>query len=570
MRMNSLRLLSPVLLVCILVLHSCTNDPAKTSEKRAAKGDRFYGSVFRMNETEYFRSLHPLNITEVVGHRITNQIYEELVQLNQADLSVEPALAERWEVSRDAKKFTFFIRKGVLFHADSCFQGPPREMTAQDVQYCFTRLCKPGPSNQGFWLFDQLVAGASACYNGQADTVSGIKVLNSHTLEITLTRPFASFLYRLAMPFCAVYPREAAEAYGENMRSRAVGTGPFMLHKVLQDEAVVLKRNPSYWKKDEFGNQLPYLDGVKFSFIKEEKVEMMEFRKGNLDMKYRLPLDQIQEIIDEKGNLKKEYQNFQAQKVTELSTQYYGFLHTDPVISNVHVRRAMNYAIDRQAIVNYTVKGEGTPAFYGLVPVGMKDYPNEQVKGFTFDPKKAKEELAKAGYPDGKGFPKITLQINSGGGRNEKVAEAIQSMLRQHLNIEIDITQLPFAQHLENLETGKAAFWRLGWNADYPDPENFLNLCYGPHVPEKPNEKSYLNSYRYKNATYDALFDKANATPDATQRNDLYRQMDQIIIDDAVIMPLYYTVNRRLLQPGVRNFPANGMEYRQLREVWIE
>ena len=558
------------ILSTLLFLSSCNEKKASSTGKRQAKGDRVYGSVFRQNETEYFRSLNPLNITEVVGHRITNQIYEELVCLNQSDLSVEPSLAERWEVNADATRFTFYLRKGVLFHEDACFGGSPREMTAEDVKYCFTRLCKPGISNQGFWLFDQLVEGAKECYEGKSDTVSGIKVLNPYCLEIRLMRPFASFLYRLAMPFCAIYPHEAVDLYAEDMRAHAVGTGPFTLHKVIQDEAVILKRNPRYWKKDEFGNNLPYLDGVKFSFIKEEKVEMMEFRKGNLDMKYRLPLDQIHEILDEKGNLTKDYAAFQSQKVTELSTQYYGFLHTDNMMGNVHIRRAFNYAIDREAIVNYTVKGEGTPASYGLVPLGMKGYTNDRIKGYSFDPKKAKEEMAKAGYPDGKGFPKVTLQINSGGGRNEKVAEAIQSMLRQNLNVEVEITQLPFAQHLENLETGKSAFWRLGWNADYPDPENFLNLCYGPHVPEKATDKSYLNSYRYKNKKYDALFDKANATPDFTQRNELYIQLDQMIVDDAVVMPIFYTVNRRLLQPGVRNFPANGMEYRLLREVWIE
>jgi len=561
-------------MLCATLLSSCNSGGAKKEKTtREAKGGVKYGGVFRENETEYFRSLFPQNITEVVGHRITNQVYEGLVVMNQSDLSVEPALAESWTVNDSATEFTFKIRKGVYFHDDACFaDGKGREVTAKDFLYCFEKLCTPAASNQGFWLFENVVKGATALFNTKyKGTIDfGVKVVDDYTLTITLERPFAGFLFRLAMPFCAVFPQEALEKYGEEMRDKAVGTGPFIIKKVLTDEGVYLSRNEKYWAKDEFGNQLPYLDGIKFSFIKEEKVEMLEFRKQNLEMKYRLPLDAITEILDKEGKLQGDYKQFELQKTTELALAYYGFLHTDKIFSNVHARRAFCYAIDRTKIVDYTVKGEGVPAFNGIVPIGMAGYNNAAVKGFNFDVAKAREELKLAGYPDGKGLKKITLQINSGGGRNEKVAEAIIAMLKENLNVEVNITQLPFAQHLENYEVGKAPFWRAGWVADYPDPENFLNLCYGKHVPANPTDKAYLNAYRYKNPVFDKLFLEALATTDFEKRNRLYEQLDQTAVNDAVMLPIYYNINRRLIQKYVRNFPVNGMEYRNFRNVWLD
>ena len=254
----------------------------------------------------------------------------------------------------------------------------------------------------------------------------------------------------------------------------------------------------------------------------------------------------------------------------ELTTQFYGFLVPDKTFSNKNVRLAFNYAIDRAKIADYTAKGEGIPCFNGIVPIGLPGYDNNLVKGYTFDVKKAKDYLAKAGYPDGKGFPKVTLETNSGGGRNEKVAETVQKMLVENLNIDVEITQVVWAQHTNNVETGKTNFWRFAWIADYPDPINFLNLFYGKNVPKTMEESSYSNPCRHVNPQYDALYEKALATQDAVERNKLYAQLDQMIVDDAPFLPIYYSVKRRLLQPYVKNFDANGMEFRMFKAVWLD
>lgn len=567
-------------LVLLTILSSCGggSNKAKT-EKREAKGGVKYGGVFRYNETEFYKSLYPLGITEVVGHRITNQVYEGLVRFNQKDLTIEPCLAKSWDVDSSATVYTFHLQTGVVFHDDPCFaDGKGRVMTARDFEYCFNLLCTPDPKNNGFTFYRDIVRGANELYTARekknekaAIAVNlGVKALDDSTLQITLVKPFADLLNRLALPFVAVFPKEAVEKYKGDILNHTVGTGPFVIKAVKTDEAVVMARNEKYWGKDEFGNQLPYLDGIKVSFIKEDKTEMLELAKGNLEMKYRLPFSMIDDILDENKQLKAEYKKFQLQVTPEYAIQFYGFLVPDKVFADKNVRLAFNYAIDRAKIADYTAKGEGVPAFNGFVPLGIPGYDNSLVKGHGFDIKKAKEYMAKAGYPDGKGFPKITLEINSGGGRNLDVAEAIKSMLSQNLNIQIDLSQVVWAQHTNNVELGKTNFWRFGWVADYPDPNNFLNLFYGKNVPATMEEAAYTNPSRYKNPAFDALYEKALTTTNEAERNKLYAQLDQMIVDDAPVLLIYYSMNRRLLQPYVRNCPNNGMEYRSFREVWLD
>jgi oligopeptide transport system substrate-binding protein len=571
--MRKLQLLA---LIAVIFFSACNSGPQKTREHKQAKGGVKYGGLFRYNESEYFKNLYPLGITETVSHHIITQIYEGLTQFNAKDLTIEPCLAESWNVNNDGTLYTFKIRPGVYFHDDTCFKnGKGRLLIANDFVYCFNLLCTPDSKNSGFSFVRDVIKGATAHYEGlqkglAVTGVEGVKALNDSVLQIELEKPCPSFLQRLALPFMAAFPKEAIDYYKNDILYHTVGTGPFWIKAFKPDEAVILARNEKYWGADEYGNQLPYLDAIKVSFIKEDKTEMLEFQKGNLEMKYRLPFDMIDDIIDENKQLKGEYKKFVLQVKPELTTQFYGFLIPDKIFGNKNVRLAFNYAIDRAKIADYTAKGEGIPCFNGLVPLGMPGYDNNLVKGYTFDVKRAKDYLAKAGYPDGKGFPKVTLEINSGGGRNEKVSEAIQKMLIENLNIDVEITQVVWAQHTNNIETAKVGFWRFAWVADYPDPENFLNLLYGKNVPATNEESSYMNPFRYKNPKYDALFEKAITTTHADERNKLYAQLDQMVIDDAPFLPIYYSVNRRLIQPYVKNFDNNGMEFRSLREVWMD
>lgn len=573
------------LLLVIGLLSSCGDGGNPTGETHKAKGGVFYGSVFRMNEIEDFRSLYPLNITEEVGLHITNQVYEGLVKLSQEDLTITPCLAEKWEKNADASQWTFHIRKGVKFHDDPCFKdGKGREVTAKDIVYCFEKLCTSSPENQLFQAsFKDRVVGANEYYQATVTNnshitkysleggVPGLKVIDDYTIQIDLVHPFAGFLNILCTPSCWVFPKEALEKYGIEMRAKCIGTGPFQVKSIKEGDVVILERNPNYWKVDEFGNKLPYLDAVKYSFIKEKKSELLEFKRGNLDMIYRLPIEMIPDILGELDHAKEGNTPFEMQVVPAMSIFYYGFQHQGEIFNKKDVRLAFNYAIDREKIVNYTLQGEGIPGIYGIVPPSFKEYDSKKLRGYTFDVDKARKYLASGGYPNGKGFPKLTLQINSGGGdRNIQTAEVIQKMLKENLNIDVEINVMPFAEHLESLETGKAQFWKTGWGADYPDPETFLSILYGKNVPEKLSEKSYLNSVRYKSAKFDSLFSAAMQEVDNKKRMDLYLQADQVAIDDAAIMPIFYDENYRLIQPNVKNFPSNAMEFRDMTRVYIE
>jgi oligopeptide transport system substrate-binding protein len=560
------------------IFASCGGEKTNTGELRKVNGGVYYGGVFKMNELEDFRNLYPLNNTEVTSHRIDNQIYEGLVQLSQSDLTILPCLAESWEKNADASQWIFHIRKGVKFHDDACFpDGKGRELTADDFKFCFEKLCTSSPENQHFGdTFKDRVVGADEYFQSTIDKkplaggVSGIKIIDDHTLQINLINPFAGFLNILITPGCWIYPHEALEKYGIDMRTKCVGTGPFQVKNIKEGEVALLERNPNYWAVDEYGNQLPYLDAVKFSFIKEKKSELMEFKRGNLDMMFRLPVEMIPDILGELGSAKEGRNPFEMQVVPAMSIFYYGFQHQSTIFNKKEVRLAFNYAIDRDKIVNYTLQGEGVAGSYGIVPPSFKGYDNDKLKGYEFDVDKARKYLATAGYPDGRGFPKLSLQINSGGGdRNIQTAEVIQKMLKENLNIDIEISVMPFAEHLESTETGKAQFWRAGWTADYPDPETFLTLLYSKHIPENPSDRSYLNTTRYRSAKFDSLFSAAMKEVDDKKRFDLYLKADQQAIDDAAIMPIFYNENYRLIQTNVRNFPANAMEYRHLTSVYF-
>ena len=570
--------MNKLFLLCLTVLFfgGCAQD--KNSNKRkTAQGPVFYGGVFRMNEIEDCRSLFPLNITETSSYRVVSQVYEGLVKLNQKDLTINPCIADKWEINDSATVFTLHLRKGVFFHNDPCFtDGKGREVTAYDFKYCFDKLCEAGASNQGFWVFKDKVGGANAYYQSTIDKkpftdgVSGVQVIDERTLEIRLQYPIAGFLNILATPYTSVFPKEALEKYGLEMRTKCVGTGPFFIKELIEGEAIILSRNNFYWDKDAYGNSLPYLDAIKVSFIKEKKTEMLEFKKGNLDMVYQLPFEMINDIIGDLDKAKSGYNQFQLQVTPAMSIQYYGFQHQSALFKNKFLRQAFNYAIDRQKIVDFTLQGEGIPANFGIVPPSLKDYDAKKVQGYDFNPDLAKQLMVKAGYPNGRGLGKIVLQLNSGGSRNTQIAEVIQKMLKEIINVDIELNIMSLPQHLENLETGKTLFWRSAWIADYPDPENFLNLLYGGHIPKLLSDKSYINSVRYKSAKFDSLFSLALREQNRIKRYDLYRQADQVAMDDAAIIPIYYDENYRLVQPFVKNFDANAMEYRDFKKVYFD
>lgn len=567
-----------IILVPFLFLSSCGK---KTTDNIVQlKGGIKGGGTYRINELENIRSLDPTGINDVVSHHVAHQIYDLLVDLD-SNLKLEPALATRWDISPDGLLYTFHLRRGVKFHDNACFpDGKGREFNAKDVKFSFDRILDARTGSLGFDFYKNYVEGAkefneetikSIKDNSQPKIkeVSGYVVKDDSTFQIKLTKPFGPFIYYMCLGFVYVIPHEAVEKYGKDYFQNPVGTGAFIFENWTPDLEINMVKNPNYWMKDEFGNQLPYLDRVKFRFIKDVSQQLLEFKNGGIDESYRIPTELFKSIVTEQKTLTPEYSQFKLQVTQSLAVQFYGFLTSGKIFNNPKLRQAFNYAIDRDRVVKFVLQNSGVSANNGIVPPGMPGYDSRKIKGYSFDLEKARQLMSEAGYPGGKGFPEITLNLNEGGGRNSQVAEAIQNMLKE-IGVTVKLQTMQFAQHLDNIDAGRFDFWRLGWIADYPDPETFLNLFYGKNVPNNPSDKSPINSFRYKNAKYDELFEKALTISDIQERNKVYQEAEQLAINEAPILFIYYDEDYRLLQPYVRGYALDPMHRVNFRHLWLD
>ena len=581
------------LIIFLLVLASCGSNvdknflPKDFGKVKEAKGyyqegDRKYkifrGGVFRTNEINSFKSLFPISINHAVSSRIALQVYQGLVKLNQRTLKVEPLLAKEYKVSEDGTVYTFVLNDSVFFHDDSCFvDGKGRLLDANDVKFCLDMLCSSVDNNTTSSYLTEIVLGAKEHYaataSGEYPTsgVEGIRVINQKTIEIELISSYSYFLKILSQACCSIYPKEAFEMYGDRMKSHTVGTGPFILkNENIDDLSLKMTRNFNYWEKDDNGNQLPYIDIIEITFDDNKKKELNNFKKGNLDMVYQLPVEDLNEVLVSLDSAKiggnTEFK-LQSNKEGGLSTSYYCFNMLNPIFKKHEVRTAFNLAIDREKITKYTLHGEADPALNGLVPnLGNNDV--ERVKGFNYNPTLAKQLLSKAGFPNGEGFPTIELDINESNYLNEKVALAVKKMLKDNLGVNININYYTSSLLIDRFNKGKSDFWGITWIADYPDHQNFLQLFNGAIVPPK-NEPSFTNHSRYQNIVFDRFYFDGIHAKNQLLAQLSYAKADSVLIADAAFMPLYYSHKIRLLQNNVHALPINSMEYRDLTKVFL-
>lgn len=573
-----------ILFIISVFLLSCGgNNNSKESKGGLvqAEGDRFYGGVFRINESEYIKNLFPHNITDAYSYRVASQVYEGLFKFNPETLDVTTSLVENYEVDETGTIYTFQLKKGVFFHDNPCFTGGKgREMKASDVKYCFTKLCTKSTKNQNFSIFQGILKGADAYYKASSGNttpgfeVDGIRIKGEYTIELELIEPNSLITVNLARPACFIYPQEAEEMYGIDMRINAVGTGPFSLNvnDVEEDISIILKKNHNYHLKDELGNQLPFLDAVSIQFIKDKKTELFEFRKGNLDMIYRLPTEYIIEILEETmPGANGEYSQFQLQRSPEMMTQFLTLNNQSGVFKNKNVRKAFNFAIDRTKILDFVLNGEGyAPGNHGITPPVFPNYNIESIQGYSLNIDSARYYLNKAGFNGGNGFPKLQFLLNAEGERNTNVAVEIQKQLKDHLNVDVELQILPFAQLLEKSYSGNYNILRAAWVADFPSPENFLWVFSSKDVPKSLDEASYPNVARYINNDFDRHYKEALKAKSINEANELFKKAEIQLMEDAPVIILWYDEGYRLIQSYVKNFPNNPMQYRDLGKVYFE
>lgn len=560
----------------IVLLFSCGNNAGVRNKQ--GEGGRFYGGNLRLSESDTCQTLLPMAITDASSAFVATQIHEGLMKLDPATLQPIPAIAEKVETDPNGLMYTFTIRKGVFFHDDPCFEGGKgREVKAQDVKYSLELLCKSSPDNQYFssTLKDRVVGANesfAASEKGQSKEVSGIQVIDDKTIAIQLQSPSTVFLQILAEPACAVIPREAVEKYGLALK---VGCGAFLVDKVGSTrQQLILLRNPSYYGKDNLGNQLPFLDSVCISYFSSKEKEFEAFKNNELDMIFSIPSQSVKQLVEEQiDQFEGKNPKYVLDNSAEMTSQYYVFNTKHKPFDQLLVRQAFNLAIDRQRIIDEVLKGQAYgPGIKGITPpvFSREGYPVNSLNGYDYNPAEAKKLMTKAGYKDGKGFPLVKVELNSGGGKNTEVILEVQKQLKDNLGVELDFDVVSYSKKFDDDVHGRNFMMRDAWVADYPSPETFLSLFYGASVPDDSNAVSFPNIARYKSSVFDNYFAAGRdaRTKDSSYANFL--RAEQCLLNDAALMVLWYEGNFRITRSRVKNYFSNGMRYRNYAEVYLQ
>jgi oligopeptide transport system substrate-binding protein len=538
---NVMQVKGLLLLFCFAAfLSSCKNNRSSTKQ------------VFRYNESSNIATLDPAFAKNQSIIWAVHQIFNTLVQTD-SNLNIVPSLAYRWEISADRLRYAFYLRQDVFFHDNDAFpNGRGRRMTAHDVEYSFKRITDKNTASSGAWIF-----------NTRVDTIDPFKALNDSVLQIRLIRPFTPLPGLLSMQYCSVVPHEVVEKWGKDFRSHPCGTGPFRFKSWEEGQSLILLKNENYFEKDESGNRLPYLDAVQTTFFNNKATEFLLFRQGKLDFINDIDASFKDEILSKTGELKKEWiGKINLAKHPYLNTEYLGILVDSSrpgvkgsPLSRKKVRQAINYGFDRVKMMMYLRNSIGTPAYSGFVPKGLPSFDSANVKGYTYQPAKARQLLKEAGYA-GRNIPPIrllTIQVYS-----ELASFIAKEVEAIGINIQVEVIQKGLL--LEQTAKSEAPFFRGSWIADYPDAENYLSVFYSRN-PAPPNYT------RYNNPRYDKLYEQALFLTNDSARNKLYQEMDRIIIDDAPIVPLWYDEAIHLVQPGVQGLSPNGLNLLELRRT---
>jgi oligopeptide transport system substrate-binding protein len=535
-------------IVVIELLCGCVNSNRKNNDLL----------VFRYNESKGISTLDPAFARNLPIIWPVHQLFNGLVQFDDS-LNVNPCIAKRWSISSDGRVFTFYLRNDVYFHDSEVFpNNRGRKVVAADFVYTFSRILNPAVASPGSWVL-------GALDKDRPSAVNGCNAPNDSVLQIFLKKPFPAFLGMLSMPYCYVVPHEAIEKYGKEFRSHPVGTGPFYLKFWKEGEKLIFRRNPKYFEKDSMGVSLPFLEAVSITFIADKQSEFLEFIKGNVDFVSGVNPASKDELLTRTGSLNPNYiGKIKMLTGPYLNTEYLGILvdstnqtfKTNPLLQQ-KVRKAIGYGIDRAKMMMYLRSNMGFPAFNGFVPSGMPNFKNI-TKGFYYNPELSHELLKEAGYNKSQAIPSFSLATTDD---YVDICEFIQNQLSE-LGFDIKVEVYPGAAYREMLANSKFNFFRASWVADYADPENYLALFNSQNF--SPSGPNYTH---FKNDSYDRLYAQSLAENSYPRRLKLNKQMDSIIIDNAVVIPLYYDKVVRFVQNNVIGLQCNPMNLLILKNI---
>jgi peptide/nickel transport system substrate-binding protein len=486
-------------------------------------------------------TLDPAFLTDIYATPVALQIFDGLVQFD-ANLNVVPSIAKSWEASRDGLVWTFHLRQGVKFHHG-------REVHAEDFVYTFTRILDPRTASPRAWLFER-VQGAAQFRAGEAERVEGLQALDAYTLQITLSQPYAPFITLLGMAQAQVVPREEVQRLGAAFGRRPVGTGPFRFVHWVAGEEITLEANEVYFEGR------PFLDRLHYRLMTNYQNILAEFAQGALE-------DVDLTLTSQEGTPLSSDPRFRFVRKPLLTTAFLWLNMGHGPLSRRKVRQAINYAIDREAMIS-TIRQNRHVQARGILPLGMPGY-NPDLVGYAFNLSHARQLLAEAGYPEGKDLPPLELWTSSKHTAVLQEQEAIKQNL-ERLGIRVELFTAQNWNQFRTEVVGKhlGAMYRYSWFADFPDPDNFLFSLF--------HSQSSENCANYSNPVVDHLLEQARSEGDYLKRIELYRQAEKLIMTDAPVVNLMYYTGEYLFQPYVQGIELNalGARYIPMKKIWLD
>lgn len=546
--MNMGRIFSfSVTAVALIGLLSCSGGGEKTDTKK----------IFRYNELGDVNTLDPAAAGDFETQWVTNQLYNGLVEVDDK-LQVRPCIASRWTVSENGLEYTFHLRNDVYFHDDSLFKdGKGRKVIASDFVFSFDRL------------FDKRISKASTLVDmidrDAAKGKKGFEALNDSTLVIHLSSPFAPFINILGMKYFSVVPHEVVNARKDEFALHPVGTGPFMYKNWVRGTKLVFVKNPNYFKTDSAGNRLPYLDAVVVHFIRDPESAFLQFMKGDLDMLSGMDAINKDKVLTKSGELNESMKkDYVLMSRPFLKTDYLGVLVDEKLdivksspLRKRTIRRALNHGFDRDKMIRYLRYNLGTPANAGFIPPVLLEGRNEKVTGYTYDQELAKALIEEAGYKNGD-KPQVTLYTTK---QYSDIAEFVRYEWTE-IGVDVQVNFMEPAPFRSAVSDGNVNLFRKSWVGDYPDPENFMALFYSKNF--SPNGSNY---FHFNNPLFDKMYERTMYEQNDSIRYSYFRQMDQLIMDEAPVIPLYYDQAVRLVRNNISGMLMDPSNMLQLETV---
>jgi len=543
-RRHSRRFSVLCLLAAVTLAISACNEPNVAERPREASSQvtpvPAIGGTYRRPLANDPSSLDPAKIVDQYAVTVANQIFDGLVEFD-GHLNVVPALAQSWSASHDGLVWTFQLRNGVQFHND-------REMSAEDVVYSLSRLLDPAVGSRNSPLLDK-VKGAAEFRAGTTKVLEGIKAIDRYTVEVSLVEPFLPFISILGMAHTSIVPRDEVERLGADFGTAPVGTGPFRFVRWQRGREILLEANKHYFRGR------PALDRVQFVIFPgvTESDMLKAFERGELE-ESPLALERRKEFL--------EASTYKVIRKPTLILRLLGFNLEHAPFQQREVRQAFNYAIDKIRL-NQEVQGARYVVAQGVLPPGMPGY-NPEVYGYDYDPHKAKELLTQAGHPTGKDLAPVTLASSRKSDESRAQSQRIEQYLAA-IGIQLEFQQFDgWTTYERALQRGDVQLFTFTWYADYPDPDNFLYPLF--------HSAGHRNYFRYRNPAVDKLLNDARRETDDLRRVKLYREAEQLILNDAPGVMLLYHTYEGLFQPYVEGIEisALGDPYVPLRKIWLK